>query len=401
MQFALIWWLTITTGSAAVLAAATFVGLFPQIALGPFIGALVDRWNRKLIMFVSDALVAAASVPVALIFFLGEPAVELVLLTLFIRALGAAFHAPAMVASTSLMVPSRHLTRIQGLNQGLQGGLIIITAPLGALLVTLLPMAGVVLIDLVSALFALVPLVFIRVPQPAPQSMQQGSRLASLLRDTGSGLAYLRRHTGHLGLVGMGALINLTLVPAFALLPILVSDVLHGTAMHLGWLNVALGIGMLAGGILLGAWGGFKSRILTTLSALACLGLAILLLALPGSSLSLALAAMLLVGGLAPLVNGPIQAILQATVDPGYQGRVFSLIGSLAGATAPLGLLIAAPVADVLGIRTWYLLAGLSCLAVALAASLTPAILRVERTAQSTPVPPGTGPATGPEASQA
>ena len=104
----------------------------------------------------------------------------------------------------------------------------------------------------------------------------------------------------------------------------------------------------------------------------------LLLLALPGSTMAVALTAMLLMGIMVPLVNGPIQAILQATIDPGYQGRVFALVGSLAGATIPLGLLLAAPVADLLGVRAWYALGGTTCLVMALVAMLTPAILEIE-----------------------
>jgi DHA3 family macrolide efflux protein-like MFS transporter len=101
--------------------------------LGPFIGALVDRWNRKRIMLFADTVVAAASGLLALLFLVGTVSYGIVLALLFVRALGSAFHGPAMMASTSLMVPKEHLTRIQGLNQGLQGGALVVTAPMGAI----------------------------------------------------------------------------------------------------------------------------------------------------------------------------------------------------------------------------------------------------------------------------
>ena len=121
VQFALIWWLTAQTGSATVLATATLVGLLPQVVLGPVIGALIDRWNRKQVMLFADALVAAAALVLAALFVSGVARTEHVLALLFVRALGSAFHAPAMMASTSLMVPERLLTKIQGLNQSVQG----------------------------------------------------------------------------------------------------------------------------------------------------------------------------------------------------------------------------------------------------------------------------------------
>ena len=136
VQFALIWWLTLQTGSAGILAGATLVGLLPQVVLGPVIGALVDRWNRRTIMLVADAGVALASLVLAVLYSRDAAGVEAVFAVLFVRALGSAFHGPAMLAASSLLVPERHLTRIQGWNQSLQGALAIVAAPAGAFLYT-------------------------------------------------------------------------------------------------------------------------------------------------------------------------------------------------------------------------------------------------------------------------
>jgi DHA3 family macrolide efflux protein-like MFS transporter len=91
-----------------------------------------------------------------------------------------------------------------------------------------------------------------------------------------------------------------------------------------------------------------------------------------------AVAAILVIGLLAPIANGPIQAILQATIAADYQGRVFTLMGSIAGATAPLGLLLAAPVAEMVGVRSWYLAGGLACSALGIAGFLLPSLMRIE-----------------------
>jgi hypothetical protein len=92
-----------------------------------------------------------------------------------------------------------------------------------------------------------------------------------------------------------------------------------------------------------------------------------------------------------PFCNGPIFAILQATIEPAYQGRVFALIGSLAAATAPLGLLLAAPIAGLAGVRAWFIAGGISALAMGLVGLSTPALVRIEET--------GPGVAEQPEAS--
>lgn len=158
VQFALIWWLTQETGSATILAMASLVGLLPQVLLGPFVGVLVDRLNRRLILLVSDTVIAVASIGLALLFWTDQVAVWHLFAVLFIRAIGGAFHWSTMQSSISLMVPRSHLTRIQGINQILQGGLNIAAAPLAAFLIGFLSMQAILGIDVVTALFAIAPL---------------------------------------------------------------------------------------------------------------------------------------------------------------------------------------------------------------------------------------------------
>jgi DHA3 family macrolide efflux protein-like MFS transporter len=387
VQFALIWWLTQETGSATMLATATLLGLLPQVVLGPLAGAIVDRCDRKQVMLAADGLVALASLVLAGLFFLGAVRYEYVLTILFVRALGSTFHGPAMQASTTLMVPEEHLTRIQGINQSLQGGLLIVSAPLGGLLLALLDMSSILLVDVVTAMIAMVPLLFITVPQPKLSSSDYRQEKKSLMTDVLAGFRYLAVRPGHLGIVIMAAVTNLFMVPAFALLPLFVLQELQGGPMQLGWMTSSFGVGALAGGILLGIWGGFNRRILTTLVGLIALGIVVLALGLaPPGKLWWALTAMLGVGTLIPLVNGPIQAVLQATTAPEFQGRIFTLVASLAGITAPLGLIGAAPIAELFGVRVFYLAGALACVLMGLGALSAPAITRIEEQ-RPTPTP--------------
>jgi len=377
VQFAMIWWLTRETGSASVLAIATLVSLLPSVALGPVIGVLVDRWDRKRVMLASDAMVALASLVLAYAYFTGAATTNIVFVILFVRGLGSAVYSPAMLASTSLMVSGDQLTRIQGFNQMLQGGVAIASAPLGALLLEVLPMTGVMLVDVATALFAIIPLILIYVPKP-PRAESAALEVASSIKsEMIAGMRYLTQRKGHMSLVVMAALINACLVPAFSLLPLLVSGELRGDAMQLAWITTAFGVGTIAGGILLGVWGGTRSRILMVLPALVGLGIGVIAVGMAPIYLA-SLAAMLAIGLIVPFVNGPIQAILQATVAPEYQGRVFTLVASLAAITAPLGLLLAAPIAEVAGVRSWYIAGGIVCLAMGVAGFFIPSLLRIE-----------------------
>ena len=209
---------------------------------------------------------------------------------------------------------------------------------------------------------------------------------SGVLRETLAGLSYLRSRKGHMALVLIAASINLFLAPAFSLLPLLVQNEFGGTAMTLGWMTSLFGAGMIAGGIVLGSWGGFSRRIVTTLAGIVGLGAAVLALGMaPPEPLIIAAAALLMVGLMVPFCNGPIYAILQATIEPAFQGRVFSLIGSLAAATAPLGLLLAAPIASFAGVRAWFLAGGAITLAMGAIGFLTPALVRIEESSGDLP----------------
>jgi DHA3 family macrolide efflux protein-like MFS transporter len=358
VQFGLIWWLTKTTGSATVLTTATLVGMLPGVLLGPFVGALVDRWNRRKIMLFADGGIALVTLVLAYLFFMGWAQVWMVYLALFLRALGGGFHSPAMASSTSLMVPNKHLTRVQGLNSSLYNGLNIISAPMGALLLEALDVEGVLMTDVISALFAIIPLLFIAIPQPSVSQLSQKANLvSSVWEDFKKGLDYVRRWKGLVTLLSISLALNMIVGPAFSLLPLLVREHFGGGALQLGWFESAFGVGAVAGGLLLGVWGGFKKKIHTSLMGLVGLGLGLGLVGFAAEDMMvLAIGGNVIIGIMISLTNGPINALLQSSVDPAMQGRVFALVTSLATAMTPLGLILAGPLSDLISIQFWFIL---------------------------------------------
>jgi len=390
VQFALIWYLTVQTGSATVLATASLAGMLPNVVLGPFIGTLVDRWNRRRIMLLADSLEALATIVLAVLFALDIVEIWQIFAILFVRALAGAFHGNAMHASTSLMVPVEQLTRIQGLNQLLEGGLNVVAAPLGAILLGMLPMQGVLAIDIITALFAVLPLAFIQVPQPERNAMD--AEKSTVWTDFKAGLRYMIGWPGLMiiGLMTVG--INFTIIPAFSLLPLMVKEYFGGSAIHLGWVESAMGAGMILGGLLLGIWGGFSRKIITSLAGLMGMGAGTLILAMaPSSAIILAVIGALLVGMMTPLTMGPFFAVLQSTVEPDMQARVFSLLSSVGTGIAPLGLLVAGPVADKAGIQAWFLLGGVLCILMAATGLFIPAVMNIEQKSTHLPEAVATG----------
>lgn len=377
VQFALIWYLTIETNSATVLALATLVGILPEIILGPIAGAYVDRWDRQLVMIIADGAVALASWCLAFLFWTEAVQVWHIYAIMFIRAIGGSFHWPAMQASTSLMVPEGQLSRINGLNQAVNGGLTIIGPLLGAFLLGLLPLYAVMMVDVGTAVLAIFSLIIVNIPLPV-RDAQAGAE-KSIWSDLQGGLQYILNWRGLAIIIGVAMIIRLLLMPAFSLLPLLISDYFNGTAAQLGLMESIIGVGMLVGGVLLSIWGGFQRRVYTTLMGIILTGFSLLLLGfVPADRFVLALASVFIAGLAVPLVDGPMMAILQAKVRPEIQGRVFTLLGSLLSLTVPIGLLLAGPLSDLFTLQVWYLLAGVACVALGISMFFVPSVMYIE-----------------------
>jgi DHA3 family macrolide efflux protein-like MFS transporter len=379
VQFALVWWLTTTTGSAMVLVLATMMAVLPRVFVSPVAGALVDRWNRRTVMMMADGLSALAVMVLAVLFAFDAVQVWHVYVVMFVRAACGAFHWPAMQASTTLMVPEEHLARVAGLNQALQGLGAIVAPPLGALLLNVLPMQGVLAIDVVTAILAISPLFFVHIPQPErAEAAAQASR-PSMVADLREALRFLRAWPGILMIIVIAVLVNLFIYPALSLQPLLVTEHFGGDALQLAWLQSAFGVGIVSGGITLSVWGGFKRRSLTGLLALALggAGLAVIGVA-PANAFPMALGAMFFAWFMNPIANGALMAVLQIIVPAEMQGRVFTLLQSAAGAMIPLGLVIAGPLADVLGVQIWFLVAGVAMAVMGIGALFVPAITRLD-----------------------
>ncbi len=374
-QFGLVWWLTQETGSATVLATASLVAMVPRIALGPFTGTLVDRLPRRWLMVWVDCGIAALAGLLAFLFWAGAIRIWHIYLVMALRSAAGALHWPAMAAATSLLVPKEHLTRIAGLNQTMQGLLSIVSPPLGAIAVSLLPMYGVMGIDIFTFLFAVLPLLFLPIPEP-----ERGlARKTSYLSDLVGGFRYVWSWRGLFLLLCLAALLNGIAQPMATLMPLLIKDYFGKGAIELGWAESAWGIGVVLGGLLLAAWGGFKKKIYTILVGVVGMGLGFVAVGLlPSGWFYIALAMFLFAGLMNPVANSPFMALVQGTVESGMQGRVFSLMSSMAQGMAPLSLLLAGPLADLFGVRFWYLVGGGGMILLGLAATTVPGIMHLE-----------------------
>jgi DHA3 family macrolide efflux protein-like MFS transporter len=310
----------------------------------------------------------------------GEPSIGYIYLLMFIRSLTGSFHGNAMTASTSLMVPVEHLSRVQGFNQMLNGGLNVVAAPLGALLYEALALQWILMIDVFTALLAVVPLFFFDVPQPErPEGETLSGQATSYWQDLAAGFRYIWSWTGMFVLSMMAALLNFLLTPSFSLIPLLIKDHFGGSAIQVGYFESISGAGIIIGGLILGVWGGFKRQILTSMFGLFFMGIGVLTIGLlPGSMFFGVLIAAAIMGLSLPIVNGVIFSIMQSNVAPDMQGRVFSLLTTFAAAMSPIGLAIAGPISDYVSVQAWFVIAGIACLAISVGGVVTPAVYNIE-----------------------
>ena len=378
--FAIIWYLTQQTGSATVLSMASLFGILPAVVLAPFAGTFVDRNNRKWIMIVSDLVAGLVRLLGVFLFASGLIQVWHVYLMIFIGSAAGAFQSPANSASSALMVPKKELSRVAGMNQALNGAMNIIGAPLGALLMSVTTIPVILLIDFATMLLAVIPLFFIPIPQPEAKTDSNGAVIKkSFLADLKEGFQFIISWPALCILLLIVMMINFLISPAMSLLPLLVSQFFGGTEVELALINSVFGVGMLVGGLILSAWGGFKKRIFTAYMGLFFSGIGFGFVGvLPSTAFPFAVGLFGLGALMLPLINGTFHAVFQASIPPEIQGRVTSLIGFGSMLAIPIGTAIAGPVSDAIGIQWWFIIGGFSMILFGILGFLLPILRDIE-----------------------
>ena len=341
-RFALGVWVYDQTGSVTRFALIALFAHLPGLLLAPFAGALVDRWDRRWTMLGADAGAALATAGLAAVLWTGELAIWQVYVFVVVGSLCEAFHWPAYIASSTLVVPKRHLGRAGGmmqLGQALAGTLA--PAPAAALLVAV-GLRGVLLADLATFALAAASLLLVRIPRPPATGAGPAGRI-SLFRQALYGWSFIQERRGLLGLLAYFALMNLVLGAAMVLITPLVRS--FATIAVWGVVVTVANGGLLTGAVAMSVHGGPRRRIHGVLGVGLLFGLGLALAGLRpdpylvAGALAIALFA-------APVINASSQAIWQSKVPPEIQGRVFAVRRLIAQFTAPVAYLAAGPLAD-------------------------------------------------------
>lgn len=349
-SFALDLWVYQRTGSVTQYALITLFNVIPPILMAPIAGVLVDRWDRRSIILVSDLIAAIATGFIALLFFSGNLQVWQIAIITTIISTVSVFQRLAMTTTTKLLVADKNLGHAVGLTQISQSIGSLVVPALAGTLVLLVKMEGVLMIDFGTYLFSLLTLLLVRIPthlttntSEVDEQPQGWAAWAALRRELQFGWQYTLAHPNILSLLIYFTVINFLIALVSLLFLPMVLGFLNSSAA--GSMVTIGGIGTLFGGLLLGVFGGAKYRITKIMFFGVCLGLSIILAGIQPSSILITIA--LFVGMLSfSLINGISEVLFISNVPVEVQGRVFGLQGMIAASSLPVAYLMAGPLAD-------------------------------------------------------
>jgi len=360
VQFAVIWWLTIQTESALVLTLSSIVAFLPNIIIGPFAGVWIDRYNRRTVMMAADGLVALSSVILGIAFLLVEsPPIWFLYLILFLRGLGNTIHSPAMQAAIPMLVPAEMLTKAGGWGNLVNSLSNMLGPVLGAALMGILPIASVMLVDIFGAVFAIACLLFVTIPD-IPQTAEK----PDFLSDWKLGFSAMRENKPLMAVFPAMILCNVLYMPLGSLFPLLVRTHFLGTAWHNSIAEFVFAGGLLVSSLVIGVWGGMKRRFLMAALAIVTLGIGSAVSGiLPPNGFAIFVLLCFVIGCTGTLINVPLMAYTQETIAPEVMGKVFSLLLTAMTLAMPIGLLLAGPVSEVVGVDRWFFWSGVALVA--------------------------------------
>lgn len=352
--YAVIFWLSLETGSAEVLAIAAIAGMLPQSLLGIVAGTYVDRWDRKRTMIFADGFIALCTLALAVLFWLGSAHTWHIYILLACRSVGSAFHMPAMQASVPLLAPESQLTRIAGVNQVISSLSSIAGPALGALLITLTDMGTILLLDVAGAAVACTTLLFVRIPNPSREQCQ-----AHILREIREGFTAILSVKGLPWLFLLAILVLFFIMPVGVLFPLMTLQYFGGGTFEMSLVEIVWGGGSLLGGAIMGmrSYPVNKVVLINLMYWIAGLSFLISGLLSPAGFFWFALLAAV-AGVSASVFNASFIAVVQTRIDAGVLGRVLSLYFSLSLLPSALGLLGTGFLAEQVGLTATFIAAG-------------------------------------------
>lgn len=376
VQYAMMWYITLSTQSGIMMTIYIICGFIPAFLLSPVAGVWADRFHRKKLIIYADAMIALATLILAILFMLGYDSIWLLFVMAAIRALGTGIQTPAVAAILPQIVPEEHLLRVNGINGTIQAVIMFVSPMVSAALLSLTTMGIIFFIDVVTAAIAIIVLItLLQIPIHAKAS---GEQQVGYLEDFKLGISYIRKHPFLKSFFVFFALLFVMMAPAAFLTPLQVSRSFGEDIWRLTAIEIAFSVGMIVGGAVIASWGGFKNRVYTMMVAGVLMSICTILLGvLP--IFWLYLGAMGLFGLAMPIFNTPTMTIIQEKVDPNYLGRVFGVFGMISTSMMPLGMLVFGPLADLVQVEQLLIWTGIAMFVVTLCIKLSKSFVEAGR----------------------
>jgi len=352
VQYAIMWHITLNTESGVMMMISIICGFLPAFFLSPFAGVWADRYNRKHLIIISDSGIAAATLILAIVFMLGYRNIWLLFVVSAVRALGTGIQVPAVSSFLPLLVPENKLTRVNGINNSLQSAITLLSPMVSGVLMSFAAIESIFFIDVATAIVAVTGMMWlVRVP---PHEKAQQKQLTGYFEDFRTGLLYIKGHAYIRQFFIFSAAFFFLVTPAAFLTPLQVARSFGDDVWRLTAIEIAFSGGMMLGGFLMAAWGGFKNRARSM--AVAGFAIAVCTIALGVVPFFwLYLMVMVLTGVAIPVYSTPAMVLLQERIEESYMGRVFGVYGMISSSLMPIGMLIFGPVSDSVAIE-WLLI---------------------------------------------
>ena len=354
VSFAIMWHVTLKTGSGTMMMLFTVAVMLPTFFIAPFGGVWSDNFNRKKLIMIADGFIAVVTLIIATLYSIGIENLWVLLVCSIARSLGQGVQMPAVSSLIPQIVPSEHLIRVNGINSMIMSVSMLGTPALAGALLTFFPIHYLLYIDVITATIGILILLFF-VSVPDPVKAASGVEKLSVFSDLKDGLRYIMDHPFLKRFFIIVALFTFFLAPVAFLAPLQVTRNFGPDVWRLTVIEIAFAAGMGIGGLLMSTWGGFKNKTFTTGGSFLVLGLVNIGLGLT-RKFPVYSAFMLAAGVTASTGNTPAFTILQQKVDPEYMGRVFSIVTMISSVVMPLGTVVFGPLADKISLD-WIIIA--------------------------------------------
>ena len=369
VQYAIMWHLTLTTKSGLVLALAAVFGFLPQAIVSIFAGVWADRVNRKMMIIVSDSVIALATLVLAVFMLSGVEDLWLIFLIMAIRSIGAGVQMPAISALVPQIVPTDKLLTVNGINSSISSSLQLLAPVAAAAVYSTMSLSAILFIDVVTAVIGLSLLATVAVPTLARVASEDKP---SYFADLKEGMAYIFSNQLVRWVMAIFAIVFLLIVAPSNLSPLMIARTFGGEVWMLTVLELSFGVGMLIGGALIAIFAKKIDRIGMIIGSSILFGVLATAMGFT-TNLILFFALFFVVGIAVPAFSTSAMTLLQETVEPERQGRVFGFLGIVMAVAMPLGMSILGPLADVVSVEILLIVTGLATVFIAVVAVILPA----------------------------